>query len=978
MSGGVFSETLQSITTTKLNELSKKRNHFESQKKALYLKSSNEIDQRRRLQLLLDGVKQSFAINTSVTKKRTRDNDIKLSPIELLVKNLEKLLAQAEYDPSISDKTLEQWEQLLMRHMNVKSSKHEYATLYGELVTEWLSAEQKQKAADTANDTSETDEAFQKIKKESVARTEGRANWEKMVFEPFEIDQEAITTYLTSLFGMDGNNGQAKKALTALRKAVEAFGIELSTPGQFDSKVLRWTINGLISSGLPSEEKRAALKDFLASPVILTEVADVLNMRLASIDTWEWSNDLAVDQRRHLNGTYHMFIDEDLIEALFLQYIGVKWSVFFKRVFTEFTEFDGAWSPLNKPIPPHDQARRSFYLGQTYPHMQSVQQKREKLYKSIYFMSQLPNSEQDDQADDDGDEEAQYVPQPTGHTQMMQQQTPQRRVLHFAARRSAPPMQVDRRMVPRPHVAQQPPQKKKRAANNLSCDDSDELEDFDFDSFLDGDSEDADKSPKTPMEIKQFLLQLLATEIVLNTKLHGEFTCARSEFESFSPSLPHSTIFCVLSFFGMPEKWLRFFRNFLEAPLKFTDDDISSEARTRKRGVPGAHALSSVCGEAILFCLDYTVNQSTDGAQLYRMHDDFWIWSSSQQTVVKGWQSILEFSKVMGITLNQGKTGSVHIIPSQPIQPTDPSLPTGDIRWGFLKLDPITGHFTIDQSMVDQHVSELQSQLQDKKSVFSWIQAWNTYAGRFFTSNFGKPSNSFGRAHVDAMLSSFKHIQNLIFTNTNVVSYLKDTLKERFGIDNVPDGYLYFPTSLGGLELHNPFIGLLQLRDEVYEKPETLMDDFFEAEKETYRKAKIAFENKIPEHKVQMAMQMQLATPQSPDLQEFMSFEEFSRYREEAPANGVGTLFEVFENLLKRPEKETADWDEGDVLVAKAIVGGPAMAFEGMDMGYWKWVVKLYGEEMRERFGGLAVVDKGLLPTGMVNLVRSGKVKWQG
>jgi len=46
----------------------------------------------------------------------------------------------------------------------------------------------------------------------------------------------------------------------------------------------------------------------------------------------------------------------------------------------------------------------------------------------------------------------------------------------------------------------------------------------------------------------------------------------------------------------------------------------------------------------------------------------------------------------------------------------------------------------------DKHIEELQLQLQDKKSIFSWIQAWNTYAGRFFTSNFGKPANCFGRA----------------------------------------------------------------------------------------------------------------------------------------------------------------------------------------------------------------------------------------
>ncbi|THV52550.1 hypothetical protein BGAL_0076g00350 [Botrytis galanthina] len=972
MSGGVFSETLQSITTTKLTELSKKRHHFESQKDALSDKLSNELDQRKRLKLLLEGVKESFAITTSITKKRTHDSNFKLSPLELLVKNLEKFIAQAEYDPSISNKTLEQWERYLVRHIDVQSSKHQYATLYGELVTEWLSAEQQHKAVDVANNTSEIDEEFQKVKKESVARTEGRANWEDLVFQPFETDDKAITAYLNTLFGMDRKNGQAKKALIALRKEVETFGNTLSAPGQFDPTVLRWTINGLISSGLLSEEKRAALKDFLASPVILTEVADVLNMRLASIDIWEWNKDITVEQRRHLNGTHHMFIDEDLLEALFLQYIGVKWSVFFKKTFMGFSNFDGAWSKLNKPIPPIDKARRDFYLGPSYNRQGSVMGKREELYKSIYFMSQLPDSEQDDQADQDGVEEANYDMIELDGQRMSLRQGPamSRRNLmqaqHVQYAQQAPP----------------PAPKRKRAKLQPQAtgfdSTADALADFDFDSFLNANEGNSDSLPKTPMEIKQFMLHLLSTEIIINTKLHGEISCARSEFESFGPSLPHSTIFCVLEFFGLSVKWSRFFRKFLEAPLKFVDDDTSAEARIRKRGVPGAHALSAVCGETILFCLDYAVNQSTDGVELYRMHDDFWIWSPSHQSVVKGWNSILQFSEIMGVTLNKGKTGSVRITSSGSKQPMDSSLPVGDIRWGFLKLDPATGHFTIDQSMVDQHVSELQSQLRDKKSIFSWIQAWNTYAGRFFTSNFGKPSNSFGRAHVDAMLSSFQHIQNLIFTNTNVVSYLKDTLKERFGIDNVPDGYLYFPTSLGGLELHNPFIGLLQLRDGVYEAPEKLMDNFLESEMEAYRVAKENFEKRAPQVNVAMARQWQLDNLNRPGLQEFMSFEEFTRYREKSIDSWEGTLIGVFEDLLKQPSKESADWDESDMIQAKAVEGGLLSAFEGMDMGYWKWVVKLYGEEMIEIFGGLAVVDKGLLPTGMVNLVRSGKVQWQG
>jgi hypothetical protein len=41
-------------------------------------------------------------------------------------------------------------------------------------------------------------------------------------------------------------------------------------------------------------------------------------------------------------------------------------------------------------------------------------------------------------------------------------------------------------------------------------------------------------------------------------------------------------------------------------------------------------------------------------------------------------------------------------------------------------------------------------------------------------------------------------------------------------------------------------------------------------------------------------------------------------------------------------------------------------------------VAALYGPEVMERFGGLIIVDPGLLPIGMVSLFRDKRVKWQG
>jgi hypothetical protein len=302
MSSSVFSETLQAITTTKLRELSKKRSIFEGSKSSLIAAAKLEQNQQERLRILVEGVKQCFAVKTAdprggsgrIISGGSNDQDL-----EVMLKNLERFLEQARFDPTISPQLLTDWEESLTKRLNIQSLKFQYATLYGELVTEWLRAEK----VVPADDASTTSESFEKINR--AERDESRANWEKLVFEPFETDPKAISEYLQVLFGLDGGTPQSMKALKALRKSVEDFETSLSTPGQFNDVVLRWTINGLMGSGLLSDEKLAVLKDFLASPVILAEVADVLNMRIAAISTWSWDGEVPVEQRRHVTGAYH-------------------------------------------------------------------------------------------------------------------------------------------------------------------------------------------------------------------------------------------------------------------------------------------------------------------------------------------------------------------------------------------------------------------------------------------------------------------------------------------------------------------------------------------------------------------------------------------------------------------------------------------------------------------------------------------------
>lgn len=150
-SGGVFSATLHSITTTKLTELSKKRNIFEYQKKTLLSDAGSQPTRTQKLRVLADGVKKSFSIKTATRKRGDRHDGagriVKGSSnnpqLEVQLKNLERFLAQAQYDPSISPKLLQDWEDALLKRLDVQSLRYQYATLYGKLVTEWLSSEKQ-------------------------------------------------------------------------------------------------------------------------------------------------------------------------------------------------------------------------------------------------------------------------------------------------------------------------------------------------------------------------------------------------------------------------------------------------------------------------------------------------------------------------------------------------------------------------------------------------------------------------------------------------------------------------------------------------------------------------------------------------------------------------------------------------------------------------------------------------------------------
>ena len=128
---------------------------------------------------------------------------------------------------------------------------------------------------------------------------------------------------------------------------------------------------------------------------------------MAAFQEWSWGSEVLLEQRRQLNGSYHIYMHEDLLQAIFLQYIGVRWSVFWKKAFTSFRDSSGVWKHPQAFVDPLDRKRRDYYLGARSQYSTVDQVRREK-YRRGYFLTQLLDSFSQDNSAEEGEEEADF------------------------------------------------------------------------------------------------------------------------------------------------------------------------------------------------------------------------------------------------------------------------------------------------------------------------------------------------------------------------------------------------------------------------------------------------------------------------------------------------------------------------------------------------------------------------------------------
>ncbi|KAI1753049.1 hypothetical protein F4782DRAFT_539794 [Xylaria castorea] len=879
----VLSQTMQSISLTKIRELEKQRGRYESRKNEVLTAVEKHPDNiRERITELLRGVKSLCEIELA--------QDIR-------VLNIDLWLQQSAYDTSIPFQMLQSYEALLRSKLEVQSRKLGIGHLWSRLVTEWMNSTTPISEAPDSDGSSEELDRQEKRLKELCEK------FEEVVFTPLETDEARIEQYMQGLFSSD----EAKKSLESLRSQIQRHEeVLFSRDEPFSREVLGWCINGLLAEDLLSDEKQAILREFLGSPVVLNEIADVLNMRFADFDNWSWEageQGIPVLPRPQLNGKYRIWMDEDVLQAIFIHYVGVKNCVGLKGALTRFlnrqdtSRHDGAWNwRAGEAMTNVDRVRFEYFSGTKLESKSGVDTTRSILFRESFFLSQLPASE----------------------TTIG----------------------------------------KNRAYVNDGNVEEDEEE---------GRNE---KAPEN-FNVKQKLLRTLATESIVHRTLYGEAAVIQSDLQWYATGLSHTTIFAVMRFLGFSERIVSFYRKVLQAPLNMVStpgESPTGEPRIRQRGVPMAHAPEKLTGEMILFIMDLAINKAT-GMLLYRLHDDLFLCGQTSRCA-QAWKQMEEFADVMGVEFNKSKTGSVYLTNPEKSRDAEieATLPEGVVRIGHLLLDQDSGEWVLDQDQIGEHVGQLRKQLAACNNILDWVKTWNSCISRFFSHTLGEPGYCFGLKHVDSVLETYQHIQRVLFkpadlpqddknqttVEGSVVDYLKSKIKERFGVSDVPDAFIFLPEKMG-----------VKNEKEEYDEARKVLGRLKSTE-ERLDRLRILYPESLWFEYARLVLDKVLVPGEDND---FMSFEEYTRHRE----SNSRVLAVAYNKLLEVPSQKGAKLE---MFVTDALCRARIKDWENPIVLQIQWVLQLYQDELKERWGGARLVDERYLPLGLLAMMRRKAVKW--
>ncbi|KZS92544.1 hypothetical protein SISNIDRAFT_429220 [Sistotremastrum niveocremeum HHB9708] len=457
------------------------------------------------------------------------------------------------------------------------------------------------------------------------------------------------------------------------------------------------------------------------------------------------------------------------------------------------------------------------------------------------------------------------------------------------------------------------------------------------------------------------MLHVINADRITQDALHQDFCVAAGELPQFERMLPHDVILFTLAFFGVPQPWIDFFAKHLAVPLKFAGDEtpISNVA---SRGIFGNDPFGAIYKEVVLFVLSFAINQSAEAIPNHRIRDTIYMWGLTARCE-RGWAELQRFAALLGISIDLSRSGSASTCRGAAC-----ALPNGNVHWGSLTAnDESHGKFVVEYASIDAYVEKIRPLLSHEKSVKGWVSIWNEFNTSLVRDLGGVPVKGFGLAHLEAMVSAIRYAQNAALPgcDNGPCDHLRKMISDKYQMDDIPHGWFHFPMESGGLQVYDPVIQLMTIRDSLVANPEQAIHTQMETDKARYEALRQRWSWK---------------STSTPNLVPFMTFDAYKNLRELALPEWASQYRQLLDNpmpiCIGNPLISSVGPLESNGQVDASIGTFRSMVSEEWHhvAPYWQWVVLLHGEEVQKRFGNLIIVDQQHVSLALMDHYRKSKV----
>lgn len=880
-----------------------------------------------------------------------------------------RFVEQSENDECISEDKLLQFEEQLLHKLEKQMNRYEATSFHLNLMREAMFvSEASATPLSTQSDFMASDDDFEVVEKGLEELLE---KFESDTFTAKDVDTDALEVYLTNLMR---NNGSLDE-LDTLRLCMRGYGNNLlEGDSEIEEDELEWCIIDLLKNDLISSEKRRALEGYIQNSIALKELLGALNMR--SFRHWNWKHadkGLPVTARQDAEGQYHMFIEEDVVDMLFLHCTAVGWAQKLKECLVDY----GRCSPLvdRRHISPDEQKERDFFLA-----MMKFESPAGRCNNNcqVYAQPMQPPPPQDM-----GYEHGVYVL--PGRVTQNKGKKISHKQQHLLVMPPPPPPP------PPPHVfipPPPPPQPSHFSPGYLMPlrsleEERDRVYNREF--FMSRLPTQDGCRPKTvpTRNVETNLIKTLFAEIKLGKAFDSQHGCSVFNFHSLGSALPHQTVLVILKFLGVPEMLVDFFGRFFGAKLNLGRSVRGTPDRilTRSCGVPERHGLELLFTEAAMFFAELAVSKKT-GLHLYRLGPKcYYVGTEEQRNKAK--QELSDFSRHTKIEYEDVTTG-----PEQ-------------LNIGFLEMTADT--IAINNSKVEAYAHCIKQQLSAQATIYGWVRTWNGTIGTYASHLFGPLIGLFGKSHQEAVKHAYKRVFDILFDGSNLTDHLKWMLRTRADFARICppltlEAMIYLPQTFGGLGVKNPFIAI-NLASSITSDPHPIIQEYLDVETKYYEAALKNWSALKPEHiskKLSSIFQhndQAIAASLGKDcpLGTFFTKNDLTKHREYAlfPFLTPTLLHDVPHEVIDGPTPtpylvglyRALLAEPSDNLIASERVS--LAVREDGPQKYWgqlsyqdKWVLQMYGDECFERYGTLEMWVKDCIPMYCMTVVR-GDI-WDG